>query len=1065
MNHVSIKKTKFVIVLMCLLLGFSQWTTAQNNVVRGKVTDAVTGEAVLGANVIQKGASNVGTATDENGNFTLNVPGNATLVVSYLGYLSQEIKVNNQSNLSIKLSEDNQMLQEVVVTGYGGTQRKIDLAGSVSSINNKQLTITKNENVVNMLAGKLPGVRITQRTSQPGEYNTVIDVRGFGEPLFVVDGVPRDKGFFARMDAEEIESIDLLKDASAAIYGIRAANGVLLVTTKKGTAQSGKVDVSYSGQVSFQQMLNIPDGYNMYEWMTLRNEQNYRDFNNMYFAGKPPVHTDDEVKAALTAKNYNWQKRIFRDVTPQTKHNLTINGGTETLRYFFNMGYMRQDACYTSGSLWADALNISSSVDAKIVKGLTLSTIIRGTFNNRHLPGGTQWDDYKAAFLVYPGTPFYANDNPDYLNGYTRWSSEFTNLIGKTDSKYVGYKVNNDRRINGTATITYEIPGVKGLSVAGSYDYMFNLPDETQYGKKYNTYSYDVNTDTYTVYKVEGGAYSTVQRQMWLSTATNMQLRAAYKNRFGKHSVDALGAYEEAYDSWGTGFYAKRNMIVNSDAISLGEGDGQSGGGDRPIERAQRAFIGKINYSYADKYLLSVTGRYEGSSRWPKDSRWGFFPGVSVGWRLSEENFIKNNLGFVSNLKLRASYAKIADQGNASDYPDIYVGYNLNNNQLGWIYTPGSGQSTSTAIRGASANAIPNLNKTWIKVTTQNAGLDFGFLKDRISGSIDYFQRDRTGLMANSSAIIPGTVGASLPQININADRNYGYELELMFRNRGRDYDYYFGGQFSSTRRTNRYVQETPASNSYDNWKNRYAYRFMKDDMWWSRKMEGMFTSLQQVHSFTTYPINQDYLPGDWWTKDWNGDGIINDDDQYPVATKGLPWMNYGLTMGGSFKNFTLDVSFQGTLGVWTQLSEIFVEALPFGGQNSMNWFLDRWHPVDPKADYWNPNTQWVSGYYPLTGGDGRRQYSNGIMNASYLRMKTLELGYNVPKSVLTQMKMKNLRIYVNGWNLLTFTPLRNVDPERPSSTQYANGSDGGADKMYVYPNDKSYTVGLRVTF
>ena len=258
---------------------------------------------------------------------------------------------------------------------------------------------------------------------------------------------------------------------------------------------------------------------------------------------------------------------------------------------------------------------------------------------------------------------------------------------------------------------------------------------------------------------------------------------------------------------------------------------------------------------------------------------------------------------------------------------------------------------------------------------------------------------------------------------------------------------------------------EEPASHSRDHWRNRYSGRYHNDDFWWGQESGGMFTSLEQIRSFEQHPMGQGTLPGDWWRVDWNGDGIINGDDDHPVATKGLPLFNYGVSLGASYMGFDLMANFQGAYKVYMQLSEIFVEPLPFGGQNSLNWFLDRWHPVNIEDDWFHPDTEWVSGYYPITGNGGRREGTNAIMDASYCRLKTLELGYTIPSSLLQKVNIKNVRVYLSGYNLLTFTPLRDIDPERPSSEARANGSQGGADQMYVYPNNKTYTIGLSLKF
>jgi len=1071
------KKSAYIVVMMVLAAPMKTLADEhtlpvaevhQQITVSGTVIDEQ-GEALPGVSVMVKGTT-IGQVTNINGIYTITVPDEeAVLIFSFVGYATQEVLVGSQRQLSVTMYESATAIDELVVTGYGAIQKRATITGSVATVSNKELTVTKNENVVNMLAGKMPGLRITQRTSQPGAYNTKIDVRGYGEdPLFVVDGVPRDKDYFSRMDPQEIESISLLKDASAAIYGIRAANGVMLITTKSGTSQDGKVDITYSGSFSWQQMLFIPDGYTIAEWMTLRNEQEWRDFGKNYLSKVAPRHSEEDIMDALNQKSYNWQKAAFREFTPQTQHNLSINGGSDQLRYFVSLGYQKQDGCYSSGSLWADRWNFRTNVDAKITSRLRTRVSVGATLGKLHEPNGGLWDVYKAAFLQIPNAPFYANDNPKFLNGYSQYNNEFTNILGKMDHEYVGSLVKNERRLNGSLELKYEIPGIKGLEARAFYDYFMSVPDEKRFKRKYDTYKYEQlyedpnDPKNYTVAAVNNGPESTVSRRSDVSIGTNMQLGFAYNNKFNVHTVSATGVYEETYDQW-YNFTAQRILKLNSDELSIGESEGQTGSGSSLGDRSQRAFVGRINYDYASKYLLEFVFRYEASSRWPKESRWGFFPAVLAGWRLSEENFIKNNFDFISNLKIRGSYGQVGDQsGVGTDYPQVFVGYE-NHNRRGWIFDDGG------PTQGVRPTAIPNPDMTWIKVEMKNIGIDFGLFREKITGTFELFQRDRIGLSSSRGAEVPETVGANLPNENLNDDRSFGWEFELAHRNRINDLSYFVSGQISSTRRMWLYRLEEPASHSRDNWRNRYSGRYHNDDFWWAQESGGMFTSWEEIVNFDKYPMGQGTLPGDWWRKDWNGDGIINGDDDHPVATKGLPYFNYGFSLGASY-NFRIGVvdftaHFQGAAKVYKQLSEVFVEALPFNGQNSLNWFVDRWHPKDPTADYWHPETEWVSGYYPVTGGGSRREGTNQIMNASYCRLKTVEIGYTLPKELLSRAKMKDVRIYLSGYNLLTFTPLRNIDPERPSSEERVGGSDGGAHNMYVYPNNKTYTIGASIKF
>jgi hypothetical protein len=361
---------------------------------------------------------------------------------------------------------------------------------------------------------------------------------------------------------------------------------------------------------------------------------------------------------------------------------------------------------------------------------------------------------------------------------------------------------------------------------------------------------------------------------------------------------------------------------------------------------------------------------------------------------------------------------------------------------------------------GVSALPIPNPNLTWLRIKSYNAGLDFGFFSNKLTGTVEVFRRDRAGLLATSTNVIPGTVGANLPQENLNSDRNFGYEVSLTYRNRRNALSYYATGQISATKYMRTDWIETPANNSSDKWRNRTANRYQ--NIWWGNESGGMFNSLQEVRSFGL-PMGQGTLPGDWWLTDWNGDGVVDGSDDHPIATTGLPVFNYGISLGGTWKNFDLAMDWQGAYGVNVQYNEVLVEALAFGGQNTLTWFMDRWRPEDPSADYFSPNTKWTPGYYPATGHNGRRTGTNGVMNASYIRLKTLETGYTFNFKSLSRVGIRDLRLFLSGYNLLTFTPLKDVDPERPGINN-GGASTSGID-FYNDPITRTYTIGLKLKF
>jgi TonB-linked SusC/RagA family outer membrane protein len=1043
----------------------------QQLTVTGSITDE-NSDPLPGVNVRVKGTTS-GAVSNADGRFSISVPGeDAVLSFSFVGYATQEITVGSQRTLDVNMVEDTKEIDEIVVTGYG-TQKKATLTGAVSTVSNKDIVVTKNENVINMLAGKLPGVRISQKSSKPGDYNSVIDIRGYSTanddgrnrttPLFVIDGVPRDQAYFARMDPEEIDNIAVLKDASAAIYGMRAANGVILVTTKSGTDKGGKVDITYSGSYSWQKFIYVPERLSAVEWYTLRNESTYRSLSYAnFFETSQAEHPESVIESWRDGTNTasDWMDAVFRDVTPQTQHNISVNGGSEAIKYFVSLGYSKQEGAFKSGTLWSNKFNFRTNVDAQLTKRLRARVALGAIFDTKNYPGAADWSTYKNVLLQRPNSTVYANNNPLYLNGDGVYINDENNSVAQTTGEISGYSRERGRRMNGALTLTYDIPGVKGLQAKAFYDYSMWAPYNTYYSRAYTVYRYNSDTGVYDEMPKGGSMYngvqtSTARRTTSYNYNTDMQFSLNYNNRFGDHSVNGVVFFEEQYDS-GEEFNAQRYVtFVSVTSIGSGEDDQKSGGGSVPVEHSSRALGGQFSYDYAGKYLLGFNFRYEGSSRWPKESRWGFFPAVSAGWRISEENFIKNSLDFVSNLKLRGSYGEMGDDSGASNYPDIYSSFGPSGD---YTYKWDSG-----TMQGARPTTLPNPKKTWYKVIMKNVGLDIGLFRDKLSGTFELFSRDRSGLLATSSAVIPGTVGANLPQENLNSDRVYGWEIELAHQNRIGEVNYNVSAQISGTQRKRTKWLEEPASNSFDHWRNRGSGRVT--DIWWGRESGGMLSNINDIRSFEAYPLSQGTLPGDWWYVDWNGDGIVDDSDRYPIASKNLPLFNYGISLGASWKGIDLSLLFQGVQRVYTAFTEVYAEALPFGRIAGITQWLDRWRPEDIHGSWFSPDTEWISGYYPATGSNTRSIEQNNMLNASYVRLKNLELGYTLPQKWVSKANIKSLRVYVSGYNLLTFTKLNNIDPERPGSEAGAGASTGGADSMYEYPNNQTYTIGINLKF
>jgi hypothetical protein len=397
----------------------------------------------------------------------------------------------------------------------------------------------------------------------------------------------------------------------------------------------------------------------------------------------------------------------------------------------------------------------------------------------------------------------------------------------------------------------------------------------------------------------------------------------------------------------------------------------------------------------------------------------------------------------------------MGDDSAAGNYAPIFTAYTASSDRA-WYY----GSDESSLFTGMSYPGITNPKLSWYRTKLSDVAIEYKLWNGLLGGVFEIWNRDRTGLLATRGAVLPGTTGASLPQENLNNDRHFGWEIELNHRNKIGKLNYFINSQISATKHRRMDWIENPANNSYDYWRNRSANR--NTDIWWSREMAGMWTSLAQIRN-STIPVGQDALPGDWYEKDWNGDGVFNGEDTHPYATYGMPTFNYGINTGASWKDFDMAMNFQGAYGVYASYNEVFTEALPFGGANALKMWMDRWHPVDEQADKWAMDTQWVEGYYPITGRGGRTSQSNNVNNTSYLRLKTLELGYTVPKSIIAKAGVKNLRVYVSGYNLLTFTPLKFVDPERPGNNGGAAASNG--IEFYNYPINRTYTLGVNIKF
>ncbi|WP_195374660.1 MULTISPECIES: TonB-dependent receptor [Parabacteroides] len=1012
----------------------------QAKIITGNIVDQ-NGDPVIGANVVEKGTTN-GTISDVNGQFTLNVQQkNPILVVSYIGFTTKEIPVGNASALNIKLSEDSETLDEVVVVGYG-VQKRASVTGSVASLLSKDIATVKTPNVSNALAGKLPGLRAVQRSGAPGDDDASIDIRGYGNALVIVDGVERD---FKQIDANDIESISILKDASAAVYGFKGANGVILVTTKKG--EVGKPKINYNGYVGIQNITRYPEYYNGYEYATLYNEAQ----QNIGIAA--PYSAEDLERFRQGIGTTDWYDEVIRKTAPTTYHNLSVSGGAEKVKYFFSLGLTDQEGIYRSKAFNYKKYNVRSNISAEIVKGFTVDLQLSGRLDTRMKPYEAE-PLSRSIQMAKPVFPVYANDNPDY------WSNpgDKGNPVHLSDIDNVGYDRRDRREFNGSIGLNWEIPWVKGLSAKALLSYDYNNKYSRKWYKEYYEYAYDATADVYNASGSHTISELTTQNDNYFRP--NGQLSMNYKNTFGKHDLGALILWEFNNDRTDI-LKAYRQFTVGAiDQMDAGDKTNMNNGGTARVS-AHAGLVGRINYAYDNRYLAEVSFRYDGSYKFAPDNRWGFFPAVSLGWRVSEEAFFKEALPVVDNFKIRGSYGKVGDEGvtGYTDDDENNGKYRAYQYLTGYLYPSGSYVLGSGGVtNGAKDRGMPNLALTWYESKTANIGFEASVLSGLVNVEFDYFIRKRTGLLTKRQLTLPTTFGQELPVENLNSDKNQGFEIVLGHRHKIGDFTYDVKANFSTTRIYNEHVERAASANMYDDWRNNSNNRYK--DIQWGKVCIGQFESWEEI---LNSPIqdnngNKSLMPGDLKFQDWNNDGIIDGKDDQPIGHGNTPRMYYGLNLSGEYKGFDLTLFFQGAAGHEVFTSGDFMSPFIQQGLGSgITLWLDRWHREDPS----DMSSEWIPGYMPalrptgFSANAGNNTWTK--QKANYLRLKTIELGYTFPKKWMQRAGIENLRIYVNSFNTATITSrtgiMKYMDPEN---------SDG---MFRYYPQMKTFNFGVNLTF
>ncbi len=993
----------------------------QNRItVKGTVIDS-DNLPVIAAYVVEKGNDRNGTVTDANGNFSIIVPDNATLVVSCIGYVTQQVKA--APSLNVVLSTDKEFLEEAVVVGYG-TQRVATLTGSVAQINSEKINVAPVVNTTHVLAGQLPGLVSKQTSGLPGQDNAALNIRGFGSPLVIVDGV---EGSIESLDAGQIESITILKDGSGSIYGARAGNGVILVTTKTGANQKTTVTVNSSLTMQSNIVTTLP--------ATSRQRAQFQNDVYLNKGGNPNRVPYSEEQLALYDAgtdplylNSDWYHEVIRQFAPQQNHNVSISGGTDRIKYYGYFGYNRQELQFKPNSGYYDRFNFQTNFSAKATDYLTVGMNMQYMKDCKNYPsGGDLYQDGTNFWqgIIYSADPRYPLYLPDesllsyanMQNGSPIWAVNIAN------SGY--YRTNgNHFKVNGFAEL--EIPYVPGLKAKANIMYNYGANDLKWMHKRGQFYTYNAGTDKYAF---AGGSVEPSSLRMDNSLASTIvqQYSLNYDNDFGLHHVSGLFMYEATLSNYRS-YWTKRqdfNSTIIEEMISGDEKTAQNGSGSSNYGR--NSFIGRLNYSYADKYMVETTLRADASSRFAKGYRWGYFPSVSLGWNIAKEDFM-SEATWLDMLKLRASMGT-AGYDSVADF-NYLTGYRYD-----MTYTFGS-----TMFNGLASTGLPNELLTWETMRIYNFGLDFSMFSRKFYGEVDLFQRDRIGIPGYRSQSLPTTFGATLPQENLNATRTRGFELMLGTANQIGDFSYDISANVSYNR--TRWTVYDQAEETDPDRKRLYQNVGQYVDRQVGYVTDGLFASDEEVAAwpYSFDDLNNDnstLRAGDIKFVDTNDDGVINWKDQQIIGKGSTPhWMG-GLTINMGWRGFDLQALFQGAWG--------YTIGLSYDSNTSTyaNLYFDQFHNADAGALVARPAGAVINGY-------GTDFYNR---DCAYVRLKNLAVGYTIPERLTKKIGISKFRIYAGGMNLFTLSNISKygVDPE-------STGTVG-----YSYPQQYTMSLGCNI--
>ncbi len=1010
---------RWLSVFLMLLAGQTLW--AQQRQVTGIVKDQ-TGEPIIGASVLEKGSTN-GVITDLDGNFKLTVSNavKAVLQISYVGYKTQEISVNGKTLLEVVLKEDTELLDEVVVVGYGA-QKKESVVGAISQVSSKELLASPAANVSQAIAGKIPGVITTQTSGAPGQDDTKINIRGRatfagdGSPLILVDGVERT---FSQIAPDDIETISVLKDASAtAVYGVRGANGVMLITTKRGRDQKPEVNLTANWQI---QSPTRSDTYlDSYQSVVLLEEALKND-------GLPSQFSANDIEMyrksaagelsgldAMLYPNVDWYDEVLKKSAPAQRYNVSVRGGTKRMRYYASaelydqkglIKELSQDMYGNSSSPSYRRYAFRANMDLFLTKDLTFSVNFGTRFEERRGSNTSESSTFSQTFYELNHTPgwlfpvSYEVQNGESTKTLYGGSSQYQSNIVAALAKGGYYRATNT--INETNfVLDYKMDWLtKGLSAKGMVSFDYDSYYKKMFKADFATYELNdrdnyESMDAYNQFNSDGElAYS---KDNSTTYKLYMEAQVNYARQFGKHDVTAMALYNQ------------NDYRYNSE-----------------LAKRYQGLVGRVTYGYDDRYLAEFNAGYNGSENFLQGKRFGFFPAVSLGWRISNEEFMAGTAQWLNNLKIRASYGEVGN--------DIYT---VNGTAQRFLYEEKWSQVSNAYYFGSSGKTgiyesqYPNLGVTWERAHKYNVGLEFGLWNGLLNGNVDVFYEKRNDILT-SYLTRPQWVGVALAAGNLGETKNSGYEIELKHNNRiNEDLSYNVGLTYSHAR--NEII-------SMDEPELKTAYRKREGNpisQYFGLIAEGFVTQADldnpdfPVSTFGTVKV------GDLKYKDANGDGFIDDRDESRIGYSDIPENTYALSLGVNYKGWGFSVMFQGVDHVSRYYDAEAMYAFVSGGKVKEH-HLERWNPAQSEA-YNLQHANYPLLHYDNYGDHNQRTNSFFLKNGSFVRLKNIELSYTLPENWSKVAGMSNCRLYVNANNLITWDHLNNLtDPESNGSNRY----------------------------